>query len=1027
MNFIIDKEINLRPDSGQAKDALNTATYAERLIDCIEKAPENRSFTIGLFGEWGCGKSSVIKTIQESYPAKAKNSNKNVLVINYDAWKYSDDSFRRMFLLELQQQLGVKPTDKMQRFYDNINEDTQIKHETNNNYIYLIIAVLFVLTLLYIFGNAVSAEWKLSLATFITMATLIMSLKKNSTDDLKVTVQKSRLFAPEQFEDCFDDLLQAAFRQHTTPEKILSWVKKEGYDIDLDQLVIVIDNIDRCQSNVAYKLLTDIKNFLGKDKNVVFVVPVDVDALRKHILNSSKLSKDELNQDADEFLRKFFNVSIWMKPFRTDEIFEFASKLNADNQLQFNETTLNLVSKQFATNPRRIIQLFNNLSVELQGYDEAMRSEDQSLIAKVQIIKEEFPEFYQMALNEPILLHKDYKTILSKPAPSENPRTPDETLVKDNRRLYIFLTNTLAVTTPYADQEGKLTKVLSNSITFDGLPQGLTDAIDIDDYVSIKALEGLTKYKQQLIKYLNLQLQKSIQRKLYQTDVLTYLNLYLDLYVDNQLNNHQHRELMNIIGNEETLSTIVANIPQLDRLIDFGVHLESLHLMKLSQSIVEYLKISEDKQVSKLSDKQRKAILHGCSVWNKTHVKQLVKEFAQAYTENPIEAQGYDYKNNYSIIITDELVEEKIGLIEKDSMLEPSSAYQTVRYFSEHRKFSESLFNKFALKVSELGIHYEWKSNNSTPLLPYIKEIYPVIGNCAYGLKLSDTTAISKLWTVLSGKATVSGRGERSLILDNVGARDVIDNVIELFYTITSISNKAIISQSEITQIMKQDTNQYLLLTKLYDLHKNGFDISYYFDALSATTQFSNEHIEMLEKAFMCQDVNVVSNAKKISELSRLLNIIVAGTNERCRAISGMIDRLTENSDLADIFEVVLKDKSTGELAKLSPKLQRFAVARFVEDIETYKDDEQVLTSIATFGKSTEISIIVPVINTKLVNSNTLPSSALDMTARVILSLKSLRQQEIESVKANLSTVPENKLPKDKIEECIKYVQSLSK
>ena len=67
---------------------------------------------------------------------------------------------------------------------------------------------------------------------------------------------------------------------------------------------------------------------------------------------------------------------------------------------------------------------------------------------------------------------------------------------------------------------------------------------------------------------------------------------------------------------------------------------------------------------------------------------------------------------------------------------------------------------------------------------------------------------------------------------------------------------------------------------------------------------------------------------------------------------------------MVDIFEVSLKEITTEELSKFSSKLQRFAIARFVEDIDSYKNNEKVLTSIAAFGKSTEISALVSVINT---------------------------------------------------------------
>ena len=42
---------------------------------------------------------------------------KKVKVITYDAWKYANDSFRRMFLLKIQEELKYEQTEEMQRFY----------------------------------------------------------------------------------------------------------------------------------------------------------------------------------------------------------------------------------------------------------------------------------------------------------------------------------------------------------------------------------------------------------------------------------------------------------------------------------------------------------------------------------------------------------------------------------------------------------------------------------------------------------------------------------------------------------------------------------------------------------------------------------------------------------------------------------------------------------------------------------------------------------------------------------------------
>jgi len=52
-NFIVDQEIKLLDTT----DFLNTRVYSNTLQKMIQSAPVERPFTIGLFGEWGSGKS----------------------------------------------------------------------------------------------------------------------------------------------------------------------------------------------------------------------------------------------------------------------------------------------------------------------------------------------------------------------------------------------------------------------------------------------------------------------------------------------------------------------------------------------------------------------------------------------------------------------------------------------------------------------------------------------------------------------------------------------------------------------------------------------------------------------------------------------------------------------------------------------------------------------------------------------------------------------------------------------------------
>lgn len=75
--FIQDTERVLN----STNDLLKTGVYAENLVKVIENTPKDKAFTIGVFGGWGTGKSSIIKTAQESI----ENKHKDIKFITYDA------------------------------------------------------------------------------------------------------------------------------------------------------------------------------------------------------------------------------------------------------------------------------------------------------------------------------------------------------------------------------------------------------------------------------------------------------------------------------------------------------------------------------------------------------------------------------------------------------------------------------------------------------------------------------------------------------------------------------------------------------------------------------------------------------------------------------------------------------------------------------------------------------------------------------------------------------------------------------
>ena len=125
--FVIDEEISFVNEH----DILKTQVYADSLVKIIKNTPQDKVFTIGLFGSWGSGKSSIIKTTKDII----EQEDDKVKFITYDAWKYVNDSFRRMFLLKIQQELKQGQTEVMQRFYQSESVEAEPKTYVSTNYL----------------------------------------------------------------------------------------------------------------------------------------------------------------------------------------------------------------------------------------------------------------------------------------------------------------------------------------------------------------------------------------------------------------------------------------------------------------------------------------------------------------------------------------------------------------------------------------------------------------------------------------------------------------------------------------------------------------------------------------------------------------------------------------------------------------------------------------------------------------------------------------------------------------------------
>jgi len=484
INFIKDEEIqNLHSDD----DLLETKKYSYTLKEMILHA--ETPFTIGLFGEWGSGKSSIVNSTQNELE---KDETCNIKFIKYDAWKYANDSFRRMFLKTVQEKLGIEGTSKFESFYVDKNTTTKIDKKINISFLLISLMIVSIgLLSVFFLPPTFSTEWKITIPLLIAVIGLSISIARNFFDSYKITIQNPKIFAPEQFEEIFDEMITSSMniKQMAHPKK---WIKKGLIENKIDKLIIIVDNIDRCDKETAYELLTNIKNFLER-KGIIFVVPIDDSALRRHLHDIN----NEDNKEADEFLRKFFNTTLKIKHFQSRDLFIFTNELNKKHNLNLQPDTIDIIAKEYATNPRRIIQFLNNLTAELnvigQKYEKDFVTKYETLIAQLLIIREEWADVFKLISNKPHLL-KRY----------------DNDIFKNND-YKLFIDKTKAIFT-YIDIK-TIEKLISNIDNDIKVSNEIIELLDNNKYDELKPMINKNNIFEELLLFILEDLRKEIERE----------------------------------------------------------------------------------------------------------------------------------------------------------------------------------------------------------------------------------------------------------------------------------------------------------------------------------------------------------------------------------------------------------------------------------------------------------------------------------------------------------------------------------
>ncbi|MBU1044810.1 MAG: hypothetical protein KJ915_10490 [Candidatus Omnitrophica bacterium] len=310
------------------RDKFNHKVYAETLGKIIQD--NSPPLVIGLLGGWGIGKSTILNLFK-----KLIKEIKGIRYVYFNAWKYSNDSFRRQFLLECADQL-IDDIRQRQIYKACLSKRFISTNEPAEEGVLLRDKLKNLKKYWKTFLPRIKFDANIILKIFVVIVSLCMLLwvTRKCPDTIPKDISTIGVLGI-LFIYILKDLLPNLFKINA-PVAIDSRIvfpeefKKEFLCIRAkckDKVVFVIDDVDRCPPHIIMNVLDSIKNFFVPRENTndegiydgdYFIIAMDDKAV------VSILEKERGGKYKNEEVLKFFDVAVRINPVSSVDLTEFA-------------------------------------------------------------------------------------------------------------------------------------------------------------------------------------------------------------------------------------------------------------------------------------------------------------------------------------------------------------------------------------------------------------------------------------------------------------------------------------------------------------------------------------------------------------------------------------------------------------------------------------------------------------------------------------------------------------------------------
>jgi len=351
MASIVDK-----PKESTQSDLLEIEKYTNGLIKFINSS--STPITIGVQGEWGSGKTSLLNTIKEDLCDKSGSHHYSIWL---NTWSYSLLSTPDETLIKIVSGL----VSKISKLTENQTTEKGKK------------AASTIGSLLKTFGGGMGGiAGKAMEVTGDLIDSTVNPEQDNSIEALNRALQ-----------DVIDDAINNS---------------------DKTAFIFFIDDLDRLDPAVAVNILELIKNLFDL-KNCIFVLAIDYGVVIKGLQSKFGVMTEENEWEFRAFFDKIiqlpfsmpissYNIGKYLKSLLVDV--NYFSKDNLENEQVLKNIT-NIVELSVGTNPRALKRLANSVSlIEIIRNDEKITSDERVIEFALICIQIAYPFIYGLIIKE---------------------------------------------------------------------------------------------------------------------------------------------------------------------------------------------------------------------------------------------------------------------------------------------------------------------------------------------------------------------------------------------------------------------------------------------------------------------------------------------------------------------------------------------------------------------------------------------------------------------------------------------------